>query len=512
MVKRVVVVGGGSAGFLAAITVKARAPDLSVTVIRSKEIGIIGVGEGSTAVLPAHLHGYLGIDYKEFYRLADPLWKLGIKFLWGKRPFFHYSFDNQFEAVRPGFRKNAAYYFPHDGELGHTGVGASLMTQGKAFLRRTDNTPIITRTIAYHLENEKFVQFLEHYATRLGVEIVDDTIVDVLQDDGGVTGLRLAGGTTRTGELYIDCSGFQSLLISKTFNEPFVSFKPSLFCDRAVVGGWQRGEEPILPYTTAETMDAGWCWQIEHEHRINRGYVYSSGFIPDEDAEREFRQKNPKVERTRIVKFVSGRYERSFVKNVVAIGNSSGFVEPLESTSLAFICTETVWLIESLLDADREIRPSVVGLFNKRVGKAWDVIRQFLALHYRFNDRLDTPFWRECREKANICDAAEFVEYYRENGPSVLWYKVLLSPDDQFQMEGYLAMLVGQRVPYRSDYIIPPNERQAWEFQMRKFEAQARAGYNVRDALAIIRSPQFQWPQDLYPRVCAPAPPAPRAA
>jgi tryptophan halogenase len=508
MIKRVVVVGGGSAGFLAAITIKARAPGLAVTVIRSKEIGIIGVGEGSTAILPAHLHGYLAIDFREFYRLADPLWKLGIKFLWGKRPFFHYSFQNQFEAWLPGLAKNAAYYFPRDAALAHTGPGASLMTLGNAFLRRTDNSVVMSRGIAYHLENEKFVRFLESYAARLGVEIVDDTIVEVHQDDSGVTGLRLAGGTTRSGELYIDCSGFQSLLMSKALGEPLVSFASSLFCDRAVVGGWPRGDEPVLPYTTAETMDAGWCWQIEHEHRINRGYVYSSGFISDEGAEREFRAKNPKVEATRVVKFVSGRYARSWVKNVVAIGNASGFVEPLESTSLAFICTETVWLIEALLDADREIRPSVVGLFNKRVGKAWDVIRQFLALHYKFNDRLDTPFWRECREKTDLCGAAEFVEYYRENGPSQLWYKTLLNPDDQFQMEGYLAMLVGQRVPYRTEFKPSDNERRTFEMHQRSFEAQARAGYNVRDALAIVRSPQFQWPADLFPRVCAPAPPA----
>jgi tryptophan halogenase len=255
-------------------------------------------------------------------------------------------------------------------------------------------------------------------------------------------------------------------------------------------------------------MDAGWCWQIEHEHRINRGYVYSSAFIADDEAEREFRTKNPKVGATRIVRFASGRFARSWVKNVVAIGNASGFVEPLESTSLAFICTETVWLIESLIDADLQIRPSVVGLFNKRVGKAWDVIRQFLALHYKFNDRLDTPFWRECREKTDLCGAAEFVDYYRENGPSLLWYKTLLSADDQFQMEGYLAMLVGQRVPYRTEFKPSDNERRTFEMHQRSFEAQARAGYNVRDALAIVRSPQFQWPADLFPRVCAPAPPA----
>ena len=512
MVKRIVVVGGGSAGFLAAITVKARAPDLAVTVIRSSEIGIIGVGEGSTAVLPGHLHGYLGIDFREFYGLADPLWKLGIKFLWGRRPFFHYTFDAQFEASLPGLRRNAAYYFPPGRELDFTGASAALMTLGKAFLRRTDNVPVMTRGMAYHLENHRFVEFLEHYAARLRIDVVDDTIVEVTQDDHGVTGLRLSGGPTVTGDLYVDASGFQSLLLGKTLKEPFVSFKSSLFCERAVVGGWDRQGEPILPYTTAETMDAGWCWQIEHEHRINRGYVYSPAFTSDADAEAEFRRKNPRVGPTRVVKFVSGRYERSWVKNVVAVGNASGFVEPLESTSLSLICKEGVWLIESLLEAGREIRPSVAAMFNRQVETSWDVIRWFLSLHYKFNDRLDTPFWRECREKTDIRGAEEVVAVYRENGPSVLWGQTVLKPFDQFQMEGYLAMLVGQQVPCEAAYTPDAAERQQWEKHQRLFQAQARAAYGVREALALVRSPQFQWPRDLYPRMCPPAPPLPAGA
>jgi tryptophan halogenase len=149
-----------------------------------------------------------------------------------------------------------------------------------------------------------------------------------------------------------------------------------------------------------------------------------------------------------------------------------------------------------------------MGLFNRRVGEAWDVIRQFLSLHYKFNDRLDTPFWRECREKTDTCAAGELLDFYRENGPSVLWSKTLLHPDDQFQMEGYLAMLVGQRVPYEAPFVPMESERQAWEQAQRRFAAQARAGFDVREALAVVRSAKFQFPQDLYPKVCAPAPPA----
>lgn len=507
MVNRVIVVGGGSAGFLAAITLKARIPWLSVRVIRSKEIGIIGVGEGSTAVLPAHLHGYLGIDFREFYQLAEPQWKLGIRFIWGRRPDFAYTFDSQFAAHYAPLSRTAAYYFElGNSRLDDTGLQTALMAQGKALPRLKNGSPFINDGLAYHLENEKFVNFLEDYAQRLGIQIIDDTIVDVQQSEHGVTGLRLSKQSVLDADLYVDCSGFASLLLGKTLQEPFVSFGKSLFCDRAVVGGWGRGAEPILPYTTAETMNAGWCWQIEHEHRINRGYVYSSAFISDEEAEREFRSKNPKVDATRIVRFVTGRRERSWVKNVVAIGNASGFVEPLEATSLSFICTESVYLAEGLVDADMEIRPTVAGLFNRRVAKGWETIRQFLAMHYRFNDRLDTAFWQACREKTDLASGQAVVEYYQANGPSDLWYRVLLDVDDQFTMEGYLAMLVGQQVPYRTAYKPSASEQQAWAQIRQQYRSQAAAGFGVEEALRIVRSPQFVWPTNVYPRMCAPAP------
>src|SRR5207248_805307 len=155
---------------------------------------------------------------------------------------------------------------------------------------------------AYHIENVHFVRYLEGVAARLGVVVKDDTVVEVLQNDDGVAGLRLASGMTATADLYVDCSGFASLLLGKTLKEPYFSFKSSLYNDRAVASWWDRTDEPMQHYTTAETMNCGWCWRIDHEHQIARGYVYSSGFISDSDAEAEFRAKNPKVTDTRIVK------------------------------------------------------------------------------------------------------------------------------------------------------------------------------------------------------------------
>ena len=221
---------------------------------------------------------------------------------------------------------------------------------------------------------------------------MDDTVEQVIRDGrGGVGGLRLASGRTETADLYVDASGFRSELLGKALAEPFVPYDRSLFCDRAVVGGWEReAGDPVRPYTTCETMDAGWCWQIELEGRVNRGYVYASACVSDEDAEKEFRRKNPMVGPTRVVKFVSGRYRRGWVENVVAVGNAAGFVEPLEATALGTISTQCRLLASSLIDADGEVLPAGVAQYNEHHARSWDGIRNFIAVHYRFNTRLGT--------------------------------------------------------------------------------------------------------------------------
>jgi len=494
MVNRIVIVGGGSAGFLAAITLKARMLNLSVAVIRSKTIGIIGVGEATTVVLPIHLHRYLKLDLRDFYQAAQPQWKLGIRFLWGKRAWFDYAFRVQVSARYDNLPHVAAFYCDQ-GPFDYVGLTSGLMTHNRAFARLADGRPLIDATVAYHLENEIFVAYLEQQAVRLGVEMIDGTIQEITQDDRGITGLKLDNQTTQTADLFVDASGFVSLLLGKTLGEPFQSFKTTLFNDRAVVGVWPRGPEPIQPYTTAETMNSGWCWQIDHEHRISRGYVYSSSFITDQEAQREFRSKNPRVQETRMVKFVTGKYSRSWVKNVVGIGNSMGFVEPLESTGLSVICNESQWLAECLADCDRQPNQTMRNQFNKRVASNWSGIRDFLAIHFRFNTRLDTPYWRECREKADLGPAAEFLEYYRENGPSVLWQSTLLPPDDQFGMEGYISMLVGMQVPTHSPYLPSNQEKAIWNQIRAIYREQALAGFTASEAMAIVRSPQWQWPQ-----------------
>jgi tryptophan halogenase len=237
-----------------------------------------------------------------------------------------------------------------------------------------------------------------------------------------------------------------------------------------------------------------------------RGYVYSSAFISDEEAEREFRTKNPKITTTRIVKFVSGRYVRSWVKNVVAVGNSAGFVKPLESTSLAIICDESRLLAEGLYETDRVPTPSLVAHYNRINARAWDIIRDFLGIHYKFNTRYDTPFWRACRADVELGPIQELVDYYCENGPSSFGRTNLIHGNDIFGMEGYLALLVGQKVPYRARYTPTAEERRLWAGIQTENRIKARTALTVREALDAVAGPNWQWVPGFFRNPAAPAP------
>lgn len=309
MIQNVVVLGGGSAGLLAALSLKKHLPQLAVRVVFSREIGIIGVGEGSTADLPNHLHGFLGIDPGDFHKRARPTWKLGVHFLWGPRASFDYSFTKTYVGAVKGLSRLAGYYAWENCDA--LDLNSALMHEGKAFARLQNGAPFVQRNVAYHLENADFVAALEHYALAAGITFTEGKMQSVERGPEGVAAIVLESGERVTADLFVDASGFRSELLGAALEEPFESFDDALFCDRAIAGGWERTDEAVQPYTVAETMDAGWAWQIEHERHINRGYVFSSAFLSDDEAEAEFRRKNPKVQKTRVVKWRGGRYART---------------------------------------------------------------------------------------------------------------------------------------------------------------------------------------------------------
>jgi tryptophan 7-halogenase len=491
LIHSILVVGGGSAGLLTALILKKTCPELKITVVRSSEIGVIGVGESTTAAIPRVLHGYLELDPGDFHRRVLPSWKLGIRFLWGPREFFDYTFSHQLDCKFRELNRSTGYYC--DDDLTYVGRLSALMSHDKAFARQENGLPLIQMNYGYHIENRRFVAYLDDMAGQRGITVQDGVITEATRDDHGITGVLLTSGQSLSADLYVDCSGFRSLLIGKALKEPFTSFASTLFCDRAVVGVWKRGEEVIRPYTTAETMSAGWCWQIDHPDYINRGYVYSSSFIDDDQAEAEFRAKNPKVSDTWVVRFVSGRFDRTWVQNVVAIGNAGGFVEPLESTALAIICDAARILAGCLDECDWSLRPSYVHHYNQLISRVWDSTRDFLGIHYMFNTRYDTPFWKAARADTVLGPVQELIDFYQENGPSTFFLANLLQPNSLFGVEGYLALLVGQKVPYRARYAPTAEEQRLWQGFQAGNRTLAQGAVGVREALDVVSRPDIKW-------------------
>ncbi|MEM7453651.1 MAG: tryptophan halogenase family protein [Planctomycetota bacterium] len=485
-IKRIVVLGGGTAGMISAVAIKRNLPDIELTVVRSTKMGVIGVGEGTIPSVPHFLHRFAGIDKLEFHREVRPTIKLGIRYLWGPRPYFHYTFSPQLMAPNKNFEHQKGFYC--DEEFDFADTNSALMEHDKVCFRRPNGMPRYNPNHAYHLENRKFVGFMEKVTDRMGINKVDAIVEHVIQDENGIRGLFLDNGQTCEADFFVDCSGFKGLLIGETLNEEWVEFNNALYCDSAVVGGWERTPDDVLhPFTTAETMKHGWAWKIEHDEIINRGYVFCSKFVSDDEAEAEFREKNPKLGETRVIRFNAGVRRRSWVKNVFALGNSAGFVEPLEATSIGMICDAALHMVKALKGSGGMLLDPQRTVANRVAFKNWEIIRDFLALHYRFNHRYDTPFWKACLNDVPLGDAQEIVDYYREVGPDLSLFTTELKRDF-FTAEGYLAMLVGQKVPYRNNIEIPSEQRNRWtEFKTALGNA-ASNGVDMQKYLELERT------------------------
>ncbi len=435
MSRKIVVAGGGSAGLIAAITLLRVCSGARVRVVRSTAMGHIMVGEGTFAATPRFFHKVMGIPKREFHESVNPTWKLGIRFLWGLRSYFDYPFNEQFDnQILPSAAEPWGYY---------------CLDQWKhlpATAIATDSA-LLPAAAGYHIENHPFVTYLERHFVALGGELMDARIVAVEKGANGVSSLRLENATTLLADYFIDASGFRAELIHGALQEPYVNLRGHLFCDKAVVGGWTRGpDEPVNLYTTAETKSAGWCWRIEHERVINRGYVYCSAYITDEQAAAEFLKENPKIrhDALRVIPFESRHVKHAWVGNVIAVGNANGFVEPLEATNLQVICDQSLHLAK-ILSEPGPVEDVAVERYNRAVTQQWENVRDFLALHYRFNTRLDTPFWNMAVHETPLGGLEGYVRHYQEYGPSLLSGEKL----DMFGHDGYLALLLGMRVPWK---------------------------------------------------------------
>lgn len=474
-IESVLVVGAGTAGLVSALMIRQMNPDLPITVLYSSRIGHIMVGEGTVATTPALFHERMGLDRQAFYSAVKPTPKLGVRFLWGKNGDFHYTFEPALSAGGNEFhRLPLGYSFPMDRPVTGYSMSSAFMAAGTLADPTMPNAASVEPPpAAYHMENQLFVEFLMQTCAQRDISLVEAEVSNVEAGQEGVERVVCQDGRAFSADLYVDCSGFSGALIHGALDEPYISMRDHLFCDRAVIGGWMRTNEPLRPYTTAETMDAGWCWQIEHRDIVNRGYVYCSDFIDDETAEAEFRSKNPKVSETRIVRFETRRIRRSWVGNTVAIGNANGFVEPLEATNIQLICNYALRLAIAL-SVSRRILPAQVEAFNKYTEQSWHSVRDFLAGHYKFNTLLDTPFWRHAQEATPLGTAEAVVDYYRKVGPDPTGMRAMLPEHCLFGTDGWLAILLGCGVPYAQHRPLPADEAGRMAF-VRKVNANLAA-------------------------------------
>lgn len=463
-IRKVVIVGASSAGLLSAVALKQYFPALDIQLLYSKKHAPISVGESTTAWFPQFIHNCLNIERSEFYRAVWPIWKLGIRFEWGdpNLSHFNYTFDRQFINDVGSLSRHTGYYCMHD--IKHASPFSILMDKGHAPLWLVDKNKvnIVPDGFGYHIGVQEFSDFLFQRVKKLDIQVSEHEILDVIvAADGSVQAILCEDGLQINADLFIDATGFKSILLGQSLREAFISFKDYLFCDSAIVGSWKRSQ-PILPYTTVTTLRSGWKWRIDLRERVSFGYVYASDFCSQEEALREFLQCTPNgTEQLRRISFKTGRYQRFWVKNVIAVGNSSGFVEPLESTGQHMIA-ETIWrVILTLQDCNLSPSASLVHVTNQYIAQLWDEIRDFLALHFRYNRKLDTPFWQYCQEHTPLGSVQALVDLYREDGMCrALSY--LVPQHSIFEADGYLTLLCGQRLSIQNQSLITSTELQEW--------------------------------------------------
>lgn len=422
-IRSILIVGGGTSGWIAAAFLN-RFLDPArcrITVVESASIGTIGVGEATVPPLVALLR-LLGVNEDDFLRACHATYKLAIRFDgWTRRPVWHPFgqvgspqvaglplFHHWLDRQRAGEEASPYSAFSLQVRLAEDNLAPRSTTAASEILQRGD--------YAYHLDARAFAAFLSEIARKRGVQYLVDDVRHVERDERG----RIRHVETRESgrleaDLYLDCTGFQGLLVEQALGDPFIDWSDRLLCDRAVVLPLPA-ERPMPSFTQAAALKAGWCWRIPLHHRTGAGYVYSSRFASQDEATAELIARHgldpdrcsPGHLRMRV-----GRRANFWTGNCVAVGLAAGFVEPLESTGLWLIQRAVELLLDFFPDSD--FNPSVIERYNRRMAKDFDDVRDFILLHYLLATR-EEPFWRASRAVAVPDSLARTLADYDETG------------------------------------------------------------------------------------------------
>ena len=457
-IHKVVIVGGGTAGWMTAAAMsKLLGPGIAIRLIESDEISTVGVGEATIPKIKLFNHA-LELDENEFLKFTKGTFKLGIEFVnWGHIgesyihgfgdigrdlgvvEFYQYWLRAQMNN-RTGLQDKA---MPDLQQFSLNNVAAK---QGR-FMRAANPaevgaaSPLTRIANAFHFDAGLYARYLRYYAEARGVQRLEGKIVDTVlrEGDGFIDAVIMENGTRVDGELFIDCSGFRGLLIEQALHTGFEDWSHWLPCDRAIALPTESVAPP-RPYTQAIAHGAGWQWRIPLQHRVGNGHVFSSRFMSEDEAT-AILLKNVEgrpIAEPRTLRFTTGKRKKSWHKNCVAIGLSSGFMEPLESTSIHMIQSAIARLLS--LFPDRDFAQADIDEFNRLTDYETDRIRDFLILHYKATRRDDSPFWNYCRTMDVPRELTQKMRLFESSG------RIFRDNDELFAIVSWLQVMQGQGI------------------------------------------------------------------
>jgi tryptophan 7-halogenase len=455
-IESILIVGGGSAGWMTAASLSnAIREHCTITLIESEEIGTVGVGE---ATIPAirTFNQSLGIDERDFVAKTQGSFKLGIEFVdWAKlgHRYFHPfgAHGRNFDYVPLHQYWLRARQEGSDESIDEYSMAWQLAKLGRFNVPMPDQRNVLsTFDYAYHFDAGLYARYLRGYAEERGVKRIEGKLADVsLNDENGfVESVTMEDGQVIGADLFIDCSGFRGLLIEGALKTGYDDWSHWLPCDRAVAMPCAN-DGPPLPYTRSTAREAGWQWRIPLQHRIGNGYVYCSQFMEDDKAAELLSQRldGKALGDPRPLRFTTGRRKLNWNKNVVAVGLSSGFMEPLESTSIHMIQANISKLLA--LFPDKNFDPATIDEFNRVSVNETERIRDFLILHYKLTTRDDAELWRYCANM-DIPDSLQWkIDHFRSYG------RLVAREMDLFAPPSWLAVHIGQfNLPEATDPLI----------------------------------------------------------
>jgi tryptophan halogenase len=437
-VKKVVIAGGGTAGWVAAAALsKQLGKLLDVVLVESDQIGTVGVGEATIPPMRT-FHSLLGIDEQEFMRATEAVFKLGISFKnWGQ---IGDEYIHPFGSTGQGsYLADFQHFWLHakskgiNAEFGEYSLEVQAAKANKFATSKTG-----TINYAYHLDATRYAQFLRQFSEKHGAKRIEGKIQQVQQHpDGDIKALLLESGELIEGDLFIDCTGFTGLLIDKTLNTPYEDWSHWLPCNSAIAIQTESVEPP-KPYVTCTAHQAGWQWHIPLQNRVGNGNVFCSDFMSDDQAKAHLLNnvRGKVLTEPRVIKYRTGRRKVFWNQNCVALGLSSGFVEPLESTSIYLFMIGVVRLMSMF--PFNGITESVIKEYNQQLIAELENIRDFIILHYHVTSREDSEFWRYCKNMSVPDSLSHRLELFKEHALSYQDSREL------FRRDSWLHVMLGQ--------------------------------------------------------------------